>query len=127
MMKRSDVTLAGSTVMRDELNRIPAQYRSSHLAVADTLRTLKTSSGVTWFNPNTGSVVTSPAYAALRSMLPDEPDARMIAIGEEHRQRFFMTADRNSILTYRERIASICSIKPRRPTEVLAELIQRST
>jgi hypothetical protein len=127
MMQRSDVTLAGTTVMRDELNKIPARHRSPHIAVADTLRTLKTSSGVTWLDPNTGAVVESPTYSALCGILPDEPDARMIAIGEEHRQDFFMTDDRASVLKHREQIASVCSIKARRPTEVLAELVRRST
>ena len=127
MMQKSDVTLAGSTVMRDELNGIPVQWRSPHIAVADTLRTLKTDSGVTWLDPNSGSVVENPTYAALRRNLPDEPDARMIAIGEEHHQDYFMTDDRRSVLSRRERIASICSIKPRLPTEILAELLRRST
>lgn len=66
MMRRSDVTITGTTVMRDELNKIPAQWRNSHVAVADTLRTLKTASGVTWLDPNAGAVVESPTYAALR-------------------------------------------------------------
>jgi hypothetical protein len=51
----------------------------------------------------------------------------MIAIGEEHYQDYFMTDDRRSVLRHRARIASICSIKPRLPTEVLAELTKRST
>src|SRR5438445_3049321 len=127
MMQRSDVTLAGTTVMRDELNKIPAPHRSPHIAIADTLRTLKTASGVTWLDANSGAIVESPTYAALRRNLPDEPDARMIAIGEEHHQDYFMTDDRRSVLSRRERIASICSIKPRWPTEILAELTQRST
>jgi hypothetical protein len=127
MMQRSDVTLAGTTVMRDELNKIPAPHRSPHIAIADTLRTLKTVSGVTWLDPNSGAVVESPTYTSLRRILPDEPDARMIAIGEEHCQNFYMTDDRKSVLNHREQIASVCSIKARRPTEVLAELTQRST
>lgn len=122
MMQRSYVTIAGTTVMRDELNRIPVQHRNPHIAVADTLRTLKTASGVTWLDPKSSAVVESPTYAALCRILPDEPDARMIAIGEEHRQDFFMTDDRETVLKHREQIASVCSIKPRRPTEVLAEL-----
>jgi hypothetical protein len=82
---------------------------------------------VTWLDPNTGAVVESPTYSALCGILPDEPDARMIAIGEEHCQDFFMTDDRASVLKHREQIASVCSIKARRPTEVLAELVRRST
>ena len=127
MMQRSEVTLAGSTVLRDELNKIPAQHRGPHDAVANTLRTLKTNSSVTWLDPNIGVTVGSMPYAGLRKVLPDEPDARMIAIGEEHRQEFFMTDDRRSVLSHREQIASVCSIKPRRPTEILAELTRRST
>jgi hypothetical protein len=65
--------------------------------------------------------------APLCSILPDEPDARMIAIGEGHRQDSFMTDDRASVLKHREQIASVCSIKARRPTELLAELVHRST
>jgi len=78
MMQRSAVTLAGTTVMRDELNKIPAPHRSLHIAIADTLRTLKTASGVTWLDPNSGAVVESPTYTSLRRILPDEPDARQI-------------------------------------------------
>jgi len=127
MMERSDVTLAATTVMRDELYKIPARWRGPHDAIANTLHTLMTSSGVTWLDPNTGTVVQSPVYASLRRILPDEPDARMIAIGVEHSQDYFMTDDRKSILNRRAQVESVCSIKLRRPTEILGEILSRST
>jgi hypothetical protein len=98
MVNRSAVTVTGTTVMRDELDRIPEPYRGPHDAVYNTLRTLKTSSGVTHVDANTGTIVRNPIYAQLCCVLPHEPDARMIAIGVEHGQEFFMTHDRRSIL-----------------------------
>ncbi|PYR24412.1 MAG: hypothetical protein DMF98_15495 [Acidobacteria bacterium] len=127
MMKRSEVTLAGTTVMRDEPNKIPARNRGPHDAVYNTLRILRTSSGVTWVDANSGTVRRNPVYNNLCGILPDEPDARMLAIGVEYSQQYCMTDDRRTILRHRATIASVCSIKPRLPTEILGELLRGST
>jgi len=126
-MHKSAVTLAGSTVMRDELNKIPRPARDKHDAIYNTLNILKTSSGVTWVDANTKQVLQNPVYTRLCKILPDEPDARMIAIGVEHGREYFMTCDERSILRLRSKVEAACPIKPRRPTELLGELLRRST
>ncbi len=126
LVATGDVTVTGTTVMRDELDQIPMPARAPHDAVYNTLRVLKTCSGVTWLDPATSQVVENPTYTDLRAILPDEPDARMIAIGVEHSQDYFMTHDRKSVLNRRADVEAICPIKPRLPTEIVAELAQRS-
>ncbi len=127
MMTRSDVTLAGTTVMRDELNGIPEPARAAHDAVYRTLRILKTNSGVTWLDPNTGAIQQNPVYQRLCDVLPNEADARMIAIGVEHNQEYLMTHDQRTIISRRSAVEAACPIKPRLPTEILGELLKRST
>ncbi len=119
--------MAASTVARDELDRIPLSNRGPHDSVFNTLNVLKTHSGVTYLDPNSGSLIENPTYRSLCSVLPHEPDARMLAIGEEHGQEFFWTFDHKSILSLRSQVAAICSIKPRLGTEIVAELSQPST
>ena len=125
-VQSSWATVAASTVARDELDRIPLSKRGQHDVVFNALNVLKTHSGVTYFDPNSGSVIENPTYKSLRNLLPDEPDARMLAIGEEHGQEFFWTFDHKSILSRRSQVEAICSIKPRLGTEIVAELSQRS-
>ncbi len=125
------VTVGASTVSRDELDEIPLSKRGPHDEVYNTLSAFKTSSGVTYFDPNTNSVVTNPIYGNLRLTLKDEPDARIIAIGEEHGFEYFVTDDRKTILSRRSDVEAICQIKPRSATEAVKEismkLSQRST
>ncbi len=117
--------MAASTVVRDDLERISLPERAPHDAVYYSLNVLKTSSGVSYVDPNSGSVVENPIYANLRHALRDEPDARMIAIGVEHGQEFFWTFDQNTVLSRRSDVEALYPIKLRLGTEIVAELSQR--
>lgn len=123
--RRSEVTVGATTVSRDELNEIPIEHREPHDEVYDALMVFKTGSAVTYLDPNTSSVVTNPVYHLLRGILPDDADAKIVAIGEENGFDYLVTDDQRTMLSRREAVQAICSIKLLRPTEAVSEISTR--
>ena len=110
MARKGQLTIFGSTVTKEELDRIPSTYRSSHLEEYGTLQKIR-ASNATWVDTNPGStsfgtVVQHPDYQALRSILKDENDARLAFQGKMAGVTTFLTIDYRSILNKSTLLAS---------------------
>src|SRR6266481_6082152 len=82
MVSDSKLTIWASTVAREEIDKVPVQFRQAHLDQYNALRTIR-ASNATWVNTDPGStgygtVVQHPDYKRFRSILKDENDARLV-------------------------------------------------
>lgn len=92
------VTITASTVSREELERIPVTYRSSHLEAYEALQKIQASS--VWLDTTDFSITptANPEYAVLRAILQDENDARLAYQAKKAGVDAFVTVDRRTIL-----------------------------
>ena len=102
MVSRGLISFVGSTVTKEELDRISTTYRSSHLNVYDALKKIGASKA-TWIDTNVGSTlygfsVQDPVYKELRETLKDENDARLVFQGKMAGVNTFLTIDYKTIL-----------------------------
>lgn len=98
MAANGHVTIAASTVSKEEIDRIPTSYRSSHLAVYDAVEQIRTFS--TWLDTSASSTgpFEHPEYTAIRAILRDENDARLAFQAKKAGVAAFVTVDRKTIL-----------------------------
>ncbi len=120
----SACTLAASTVVREELERIPPEFQREHLAQYELLAHLR-GSAVTWMDE--GSVVTNSVYAKLRTILPDEPDARHLFQASENAVEQFVTADYKTILRYASEIERVAGVHARSPSQFVGWFQQQQS
>ena len=102
MVRDSNLTIWASTVARDEIDKVPPQFRQAHLDQYDALRTVRASKA-TWIDTNPastghGSVVQHPDYKKFRSILKDENDARLVFQAKAAGVTDFVTVDYRSVL-----------------------------
>ena len=102
MVCRSDLTMWSSTVARDEIDRIPPEYRAAHVKEYEALRIVR-ASNATWLDTNPEStgfrtVVRHADYHALCGILSDETDARLVFQAKMAGLTDFVTVDYSSIL-----------------------------
>lgn len=116
--------LCGSTVALDEINRIPAEYRTPH---EDTYRMLNIMKGSTfeWIDEGTPSSAVQrpdidPIYIEMRDLLPDENDARHLYLAKKNGATTFITADKNTILVHAEKLKKDYGITATNPSGYFA-------
>ena len=99
MAAKGRVTIAASTVSKEEIDRIPTSYRSSHLAAYGAIEKIRAYS--TWVDTCASSSGSNehPEYCAIRAILPDENDARLAFQGKMAGVSAFITVDRKTILS----------------------------
>ena len=102
MVQRSELTIWASTVAREEIDKIPAEYRQAHVREYEALKTIR-ASNATWIDtdPNStgfGTVVEHSDYQTIRGILKDENDARLVFQGKAGGVSDFVTVDYKSIL-----------------------------
>ncbi len=102
MVQRSELTIWASTVAREEIDKIPAEYRQAHVREYEALKTIRTSNA-TWIDtdPNStgfGTVVEHSDYQTICGILKDENDARLVFQGKAGGVTDFVTVDYKSIL-----------------------------
>ena len=115
----SRVSLVASSVAREELEKIPVEYREPHLAQYSLLGQLS-SAQTTWLQPMSREAATDPVYQALVAALPDRVDAEHIFQAHSSNVTTFLTTDKKTILRHREHIRSICNVNVMLPSEFLA-------
>ena len=116
--------LCGSTVARDEIDRIPSEYRAPHTAVYNVLDIVRGST-FEWIEEGTPSSVDrrtdiDPIYIELRNLLPDENDARHLYLAKKNGAAAFITADENTILVHAEKLKNDHGITAMNPSGYFA-------
>ena len=117
--QESRVSLVSSHIAREELEKVPSQYRDPHLAQYALLGELS-SARTTWLDPIKAEAASDPVYLALSSTLPDQMDAEHIFQAYNSGLTAFITTDEKTILPYREAIRQISHVNAMLPTEFLA-------
>jgi hypothetical protein len=74
-----------------------------------------------------GYLVTDEMLARLREILPDENDARHIFQAAQNDIGYFITCDERTILRHTVAIEAAAPIRPRLPSQVLAEIAPAPT
>ncbi len=126
LVGESRLTFAASTVAREEIDRIPLQWRASHEREYETLRIVR-GSDATWIDDHPGStgfgdVVEHPQYAKLRSILRDEGDARQLFQAWASGFTDAITVDYKSILNKAQQLEQEAGIRVFSPAQYLASL-----
>jgi hypothetical protein len=120
----AQVHLLTSSVMKDEIAKIPEQYRTRHRALYTLFAkipitaTHRTDSGLTLMGVG-GGQRTDPLFKALQGILPDEPDARHIFQAVKNKVDYFLTVDKRTILRHRVAVENCCGIKVFNPKEMV--------
>jgi hypothetical protein len=112
-----------SSRVREELERIPAQYRQPHLAVLDSLEQF-VKSDVTWLDERSWppSVVTEPRYAALAPILSGLTDPGLILDAVECGAQHWVTLDDSTVLSRRSAVEKLVPIKLADPLSAVERL-----
>jgi hypothetical protein len=124
MVQRSELTIWGSTVAREEIDRIPAEFRADHVREYEALRKIR-ASDATWIesDPNShtaGAVVQHPDYRTARQILKDENDARLVFQAKAGGVTTFVTVDYNSILNKAAELRTQLGIRAVSPSQYLS-------
>jgi len=81
LIQENKLSMCTSTVMLDELNRIPPQYREPHIEVYNALKIIIGHPSTNWIDDNPCSPMFNkptmhPIFAQLLKIVPDKNDAR---------------------------------------------------
>ena len=134
--KSGRVSLVSSLVAKEEIDRIPEEYRFKHEIIYNLLSDVPIarafrihSRGLMGMGMGmgmgAGGVRLHPILAKLTTLLPGEADARHLYQAARNDVQYFLTTDAQTILSYREQIEDICKVKavsPQEFLEVLAEI-----
>jgi hypothetical protein len=129
---RSDVTLWASTVMKREMDRIPAHHRARHLAEYNALRKVTAAPTTNWIDdrPNSssfGQPTVHPTFKALAEMLPDRTDAELIYQAKANGVSDFITVDEKTILNRATEIRTRVGVNVYSPAEYVARVLGPTT
>ena len=124
-VQRSELTICASTVAREEIDKIPAEYRQDHLDEYNALRIVQ-GSNATWLDDDPGStdvgtVVEHPEYHTLREILPDEDDARHLFQAKMAGVDNVVTVDYKSILNRAGELEQRAGIRAFSPSQYVAQ------
>jgi len=121
MHKDNKVEIVTSEVAKEELNKIPPEYRSKHLMVYNLLNNVPT---VEYLKLNFFSVgfpvKQTKEFGELFSLLKDKGDAQYIYQAFRNGVDFFLTVDKKTILSHHSDIQSICGVKVLSPNRFIS-------
>ncbi len=121
MATNGRLTITASTVSKEELEKIPSSYRSSHMTAYEGIEKLRAvSRSIDTTNSSTGPIE-SPQYRAIRAILKDENDARLAFQGKRAGVAAFITVDRQTILS-RARDLAAQGINVASPSQYLSSI-----
>jgi hypothetical protein len=106
------IRAVASSRVREELDRIPVQYRAAHLAVFDKLQQFAKSE-VTWLDQRVqpASVVTEGRYAALAPILSGVTDPGLVVDALDAGAQYWVTLDDSTVLSRRSEVERLVPIK----------------
>ncbi len=117
------LSIAASTEVLGEIEKVPPQYRDPHL---DVLRQLKQLLGanVRWIDETTTSSVqsTDEDYEKVRHILPGETDRRHVVHAIKNHVAYFATVDTATILKHRLTLEATFLLTFATPADIVAEL-----
>jgi len=132
LVQSSAVTLWTSTVMLEEMHRIPESYRGRHVAAYNGLRTVTGHPTTTWLDTRStssthGHETTHPLFAKLRAVVADENDARHLFQAKMNGVVDFITVDERTILSRRTEIRQNAGINVWSPSQYVHALERGSS
>lgn len=131
-MHENRITLVTSAVASEEIEAVPKEHRAPHEGVYALLRKIPVAEEQmlwpTMLTNRGASRVTGPAFVkkadlgALEELLPDVNDARHIFQALKNGASYFVTADKQTILSRAAEVESAFPIRVVAPTQLVAEL-----
>ncbi len=124
----SAVSFGASTLVREEIEQIPQEYRGPHVQVYETLRNFA-SSKVTWANESDlNTILTDRRYLKAQEILSERTDAHLVvdALNEGRRNfpsasPYFLTTDYKTLLSHKTEIETEFPIKVVSPSQLRTE------
>lgn len=126
MNRQGEVSLACSSVVEDELAKLPEHIAERHLRMLKRFQDLPKVrvGGVTRLGA-AGIPTANPRrrlWERLRECLPDEPDAQHVFVAATNRFGFLVTVDRKTMLSRADAVRAACGVRLVSPTGMVAEV-----
>ncbi|SPD71757.1 hypothetical protein PITCH_A1020002 [uncultured Desulfobacterium sp.] len=126
--KEGKVFIVTSRIAKDEIEKIPEQYRGSHESIYYLIADVPVARTVTIYpggsmglgmglSLGASTPVPDPIYIALKNLLRDEKDAEHIFQASKNNIQYFITTDERTILSYSDKIVKISNVKVISPIE----------
>ena len=96
-VKSGSLTLYSSTVAREEIDKIPTEFRGNHLDKYSTLEIVRGSTA--WLGENNRTLDDHHDFQTLSKILRDRNDARQIWLAIQAGIKNFVTTDEKTILS----------------------------
>jgi predicted nucleic acid-binding protein len=123
----SHVTIWATTNVREELLKIPEEHQAPHFAEYNQWREIPGFSSTQTLSTDFRSRDdVKNIFEELRTILPDENDARLTAAAYQARVRFVVTCDVDSFRKHAAQVEAVCAVQVPTPSEVVAQLVPRS-
>jgi hypothetical protein len=122
--KKGEIGLLTSEITREELRKIPNDYRILHEVIYNLLKdvpisqTHRTDPGLTLMGVG-GGTREDPIFTKLKKILPGEDDARHLFQAAKNKVIYFLTTDSRTILKFKKEIEDITGVKAVTPLELL--------
>ena len=131
LVQSSDVTVWTSTVMKEELDRIPEPYRGRHLSAYQGIKTVTGHPTTNWIDDDPASPTFNlptvhPTFAKVESLVPDRDDARHLFQASMNGVEDFVTIDQRTILSRAEPIKQKAGIRVWSPASYVRQLVAHS-
>jgi len=126
--RRGQLSIYASTVTREEIDAIPLEYRSSHLRQYEALARLR-AAPTEWIETSVeahgvSNMASHPDYLALKAVLKDENDARLIFQAKMAGVHSFVTLDAKTVLNKASVIASLVGVHVHSPSQYFASTLK---
>ena len=117
------LSIAASTEVLGEIERVPPQHQGPHLDVLGQLKRLP-GANVRWIDETTTSSVrsTDEDYEKLRRILPGEIDRHHVVHAIKNHVDYFATVDTATILKHRPELEATFPLRFATPADIVAEL-----
>jgi hypothetical protein len=126
--KNGIVSIVTFKIAKDEIEKIPEEYRYKHQAIYLLIADVPVCRTVTihgrglmgmgmGMGTGAGTIVPDPLYKALKKLLPDEQDAKHVYQASKNNIQYFLTTDEQTILLYSDKILEISEVMAISPVE----------
>lgn len=126
LYKQGEVSLLTSAVSREEIDRIPKQYRTPHEGILEQLRNIPAAGYLVLdhgFEVPAFGVKQHSIYKSLAKLLKDPDDAKHIYQAYREGASIFVTLDAKTILAKAHEISRASSIEVLLPSESVAKYL----
>ena len=112
------ISLVTSEIAREELDKIPDEYKSKHLIIYNLLRNIPVLNYISIKVIRIGfPLKQNEEFKELISILKDENDAKHIYQCFRNKVNFFVTVDVKTILKKKDNISEVCNVGVYLPSE----------